>query len=304
MLEPRTRRELFRYLKPCSARKVVQRSCSGKCMPMNSSERAFAVFVAVIAAIGISLTLTLFVFVTASFGKGLLLTLLICVPFGLVIALGLRQHRARKVLPPLSIPSHDNFLDRGLYIPLQETLGKFERQGRQFLWIGLVAVLSLNLIFFFKLAHTGNLMWGLLIANGFLAFIGMIVIPIHDSIRRKALRLLAPFSERYMRADAHGMTIPIEIVTEPALHIAVESEQTEVSITWSEIKHWEVSDGMGSSPAQHSISVSGNALGGAFGRFGLIRTPEILRQEEALLVYARQRLSCKIVFAAVEPPMR
>ena len=270
-------------------------------MPMNSNERAFAVFVAIVAAIGVALTLTLFVLVTASFWKGFLVTFLTCGLFGLVIALGLRQHRIRKVLPPFNVPTHENFPERALCIPLQETLGKFERQGRQILWFRLGVVLALNLLLFVKFAYTGDLLLALLIANGIFAFVSAIVIPISNSTRKRAVRLLASPSKRHLRVDAHGLTIPIEIVTEPALHVAVESKRTEVSIVWSEITHWEVSDGMGRSPAQHSLSIKNSALGGAFGRFGLVRTPEILRQEQALLDYARQHLSHSIVWAASEP---
>jgi|LakMenEpi03Aug12_release.lakeMendotaPanAssembly.Ray.scaffolds.fasta_scaffold669569_1 hypothetical protein len=255
-----------------------------------------------IAAIGIALIIILMTLIIEPWWAGTGFAIGVIAVFAGIIALGLRQHRVRHVLQPLypelsTVSATDDFR-----ICLHQARQRWRKQKQQGLYIALGALPVLNVLLFLEYAHTGYLVTMLVAVNGGLFFMTILIAPFISNTVTKALRLVDGLAHRELVLDSKGISIPIEIVTEPALHIAVQAGHTEVRLVWSEITDWEVSDGMGDAPAQHSISVSpSNRYAGFSGRFGLIRVEEITQCEKDFIGRLQSHLQCPIRWAAADP---
>ena len=255
-----------------------------------------------ISAIGIALIIILMSLIIDPWWVGTGYAIGLIAVFAGIIALGLRQHRVRHVLQPLypevsTVSATDDFR-----ISLHQARQRWRKEEKQlgFLALGMLPVI--NALFFLRFAHTGDLVTVLAALNGGFFLMVILIAPFLRNTKRKARLLVDGLSQRELVVDSKGISIPIEIVTEPALHIAVDAGHTEVRLAWSEITDWEVSDGMGGAPAQHSISLSpGNRYAGFSDRFGVIRVEEITQCEKYFIGRLQSHLQCPIRWAAAEP---
>jgi hypothetical protein len=274
---------------------------------MNSTERVWVAAASIIGGIGLILGLVLIVLISPSPLLGLGVGVVFYAVIGLIIFFGLRSHRTRPLIVPAAATGESLQVDRA---PGQ-TVAPFEvvlRESREifrvrwFLLLGLTALIPLGASGLVLLEQGYSEVLGRLLAwvNGGWVLIALLVVPLTTSTQRAAAALVATQSSRHLRASEAELSIPIELVTEPALHIAVENGETEVVVSWKSIKQWHVSDGMGRAPPQHSLTISAahSPYGGAFGRFGIRRSPEMLRVEAEFLRYASARAECELVTSA------
>jgi hypothetical protein len=279
---------------------------------MNPNERVYAWVIAFFGLLGLALIFLLFVqFFPAH--KALLFTLLAIAPFVLAVGAGLYHQRVRATILPKSAtpqsppttpaplssePSTDVFT-----IPLWESRDLIARKWRYCLWATPALIIMFQAILLSvtcKQRCFDNFFWyGQLV----IFLMPAIVVPISTATLRQAVRLLRrhPDYIPILKADAQGLTLPIQMLTEPAFHLAVAANQVEIHLNWSDITRWEVyaaaGSGKNSSPKQHLLQLRGQAsanYGGIFARFGIIRVPELLAAETALLEFASRHLSCPI----------
>ena len=157
------------------------------------------------------------------------------------------------------------------------------------------------LCFILNFSYTGYLLQVLLWTNG--VFLMFFVLALFLSPENKARKLISSLPKRELILNEKGLSIPIEMVTDPPFNIAVRASKTEIQLAWSHIVDWEVSGGSGDDPSQYQIRLKGiHQYGGfLFQTVGLIRTPEILRNEKNLIKCLREHLACPIKWSTSEP---
>ncbi len=273
---------------------------------ISNSGKGLLIFCGIIFAIVLILLAILFSSIKTPLWQSAGSAFLVFSIFGSIIFIGLRKHRVRRIIDPFSKNYFGTESSEALRIPLNETRMRWKKLLHQSGYVSVIdlfiLVFTLNFIFGSKFFYQGNFLQAMLVMNGGIFLLVCLVFTFRNNTLSKAQKLVADLPKRELLVDATGLAIPIELVTEPALHIAVDAGETEVFLAWASIAGWEVNDGMGNSPAQHSLSVlASNKYSGIFHRFGLIRSAEVLRDEPALIALARRHLNCPVKWAGHAP---
>ena len=217
--------------------------------------------------------------VAPSWPLGALIGLGLSLLFGGIMYLGVKRSKAPSLKPVILSQSLDQ---KSLHILLKESLNRF-----QIKWWGIFGAMMIFLAFInfqFWLASADwnqNLdlilsMNGLvLIAFGFVAFT-------FSKSSREALKLLQRANVRMFELTPIEIIIPIELLTSALGNKLVLQKETSLSLSWSDIESWE------SHPYQYSLEVK------KIGRLGIIRSPEVVRQEAEFLDLVSSHLSCPI----------
>ena len=217
--------------------------------------------------------------VAPSWPLGALIGLGLCLLFGGIIYWGVKRSKASSLKPVILSQSLDQ---KSLHILLKESLNRF-----QIKWWGIFGAMMIFLAFInfqFWLASADwnqNLdlilsMNGLvLIAFGFVAFT-------FSKSSREALKLLQRTNVRMLELSPKEIIIPIELLTSALGNKLVLQNQTSLNLFWSDIESWETH------PSQYSLGVK------KLGRLGIIRSPEVIRQEAEFLDFVSSHLSCPV----------
>jgi hypothetical protein len=221
--------------------------------------------------------------------KALFGTLLYTAFIGAEFGVTLYSNRVRATILPTS-PIADQATEE-ITIPLQQSR---DYLAYRYDWCWLICVVLLVALEAYWLAK--NCKFGPCFDNFFwygqplLFLIAAIVFLMATATLRQGLRLLRrhPDYIPIFKADAQGLTIPIQSLTGPAFSKAVKANQVEIQLNWSDIVAWDVSNATWlSENNQHNLKLRQ----GASAAFSL---PKLLAAETALLDFASRHLSCPI----------
>ena len=217
--------------------------------------------------------------ISPSWHLGALIGLGLWTLFGGIIYFGVNQSKKPRIMPvTLSHPSDQNSHN----ILLKESLNRF-----QFKWMGIFSAMMIFLAFInfqfwlasFDWQQNLDLIFSMnaliLMAFGFVAFT-------YSKSNREALKLIQGSKVRMLELTSKEIIIPIELLTSAMWNKLVDQNETSLSLPWIDIVSWE------SHPSQYSLEVK------KMGRLGIIRSPEVIRQEAAFLDYVSSHLSCPV----------
>lgn len=213
----------------------------------------------------------------------------VCAPFGLIIVVGLRRLRVREVLPPLTADAVA--AEPGsLVVYVDEELRRWAANRRRAVRVALVLCPVVGATLALCLGNLVSVVLGVLVGGMFIA-----MAPILTATDRAALRVLAGADPRAVELDAEGIRLPVELVTEPAFHLAIEASEAGVRVAWGDIVRWEVLEGAGGAHAQHLLHVSPSTRRfPPFHRFGIVRRGALREHDADVIAFARRHLDCAI----------
>jgi hypothetical protein len=214
--------------------------------------------------------------IAPSWPLGALIGLGLCLLFGGIIYWGVKRSKASSLKPVILSQSLDQ---KSLHILLKESLNRF-----QIKWWGIFGAMMIFLAFInfqFWLASADwnqnlDLILGL---NGLVLIVFGLVTFTYSKSNREALKLLQRTKVRMLELTPKEIIIPIELLTSAMWHKVVHQNETSLSLFWSDIESWETH------PSQYSLVVK------KLGRLGIIRSPEVIRQETEFLDFVSSHLS-------------
>ncbi len=229
--------------------------------------------------------------------EGLFWGLGICSLFGGIIYIGLRQHRLRKKIPKTSTNSFSQS-DVTLEIPIKISAYKLETSSSQLILISALIVIVLNFMFFSQEEMNSKMMSFMIPLSIGLFLVSVLIGRILSGPFRKASELLKknPLPRKFV-LNPRGLSIPIEILTNNAFHLAINNNKTDVFIPWDDIESWEVYAGSGRSSDQHLLKLKGNSreLTGLLKQsMGIIRTEELRKMDHEIISFASRFLQNEI----------
>lgn len=206
--------------------------------------------------------------------------------FGAIIYIGYRQFRPRPYTAEALKQSE-------LTVTLPSDPKRFTFNYRGF-WVAILGLLSaIHGIFWLNgISEFVSLERQLMVDFFFLALVGL-VLWIKRSDHRKAQQLVSKNPLRQFKLDTLSVTVPIELLTDGALYRAVQEKRDHISIPWGDITRWEVHPQRGKAPAQHTLELRGESsrYSGLIGVMGILRVPELINQEAAILAFVHQQNS-------------
>jgi hypothetical protein len=212
-----------------------------------------------------------------SWPLGALIGLGLWLLFGGIIYFGVNQSKKPRLMPViLSHPPDQNSHN----ILLKESLNRF-----QIRWLGILGAMMIFLVFINFQFWLASAEWNqnidlILGINGLVIIVFSLVTFTYSKSNRKALKLLQGSHLRMLELTSKEIIIPIELLTSAMWNKVVDQNQTSLSLFWSDIESWE------SHPSQYSLEVK------KIGRLGIIRSPEVIRQEVEFLDFVSSHLSC------------
>ena len=131
-----------------------------------------------------------------------------------------------------------------------------------------------------------------------------VLIPLLTGTDREALAVTANVP-LILRLDDAGLSIPLLLVTNPAYWKGAKRRAAHLSIAWRDVARWTVQKAQGKAPAQHFLSLQGDAAAwgtGLFGTgplwgdpgFGILRR-ELRQHEKEIVSAANAHLSEPVV---------
>ena len=217
--------------------------------------------------------------IAPSWPLGVLVGLGLCLIFGGIIYWGVK--RSKRPQPNPVILSHP--LDqKSLHILLKESLNRFH-----FKWWGILGAMMILLAFINFQFWLASADWNqnldlILSINGLVFIVFGFVAFSYSKSNREALKLLQRTNVRMLELTPKEIIIPIELLTSAMWNKVVHQSETSLSLSWSDIESWE------SHPYQYSLEVK------KIGRLGIIRSPEVVRQEAEFLDFVSSHLSCPV----------
>lgn len=256
--------------------------------PIGAPERSFRVLVAVAGVVTVGLVFALaFALFPDRPWTAMGAAVAVYAPFGLIIALGLRGMRVREVLPP-EPSAPDTPPQATLVVQVDDHLARWATRRRRAVLAAFVLSTVFGAAFALTLREVLGSVGALLIGGGFVA-----LAPLLTATDRAAQKLLAGAGPRAVTLDGEGLRLPVEVVTEPAFHPAIEAGEATVHVPWDAIVRWEVYDGAGDAHAQHLLHVAPSTRRfGPFHRFAFLRIDPLRADEDAILAFARRHLGC------------
>jgi hypothetical protein len=243
---------------------------------MHDRERVPMLLVTALGVVTVGLVYALaFALYPARPVTALLLGTGVCAPFGVIIAAGLYNWRVRRLLPPAESAAPAGAADH-VTIDLSETSRAWIASRRRAPWVtGAVAAgLSLWLAL--------SVVWWM---GAAVAAVCAATIALLTAFERPARQLVEGAGPRPLRADAAGITLPLECLGGGIVERAVARGEATVHVGWAEVTGWE------RFPHQHVVHVApDHGRYGSFPRFAIHRTPELLAREEVLLAVALAHL--------------
>lgn len=233
------------------------------------------------------LTIALAASVTNQWWIGALIGTVITLIFGGIIAYGLYDMRER-IQPPIAANVSVEQIEIQLTHPhprLHFPFAKF------WLTMGLLLIV-IDFIFIANDVGPEQLTPMFVIMNlGFLIMVA-IVSWIKTAPLSAARKPVSKHPIRKFILNSQGLEVPLELLTEPAFHIALREEKVSIFIPWNEILSFEAHPQRGSSPRQFSLKTSGETerYGGLMGVFGVMCDAALLNQESNILAAARRYL--------------
>lgn len=218
--------------------------------------------------------------------QGLLYGGTIVAVFGAILYYGSQQFRPRAYAPQAPGPSE-------LTVTLPSLPQRFVFNHRGF-WLAIVGlVAAIYGIFWVNGISEVVALERQLVAVG--VFLGLValLLRLKRSDHRRAQLLVTRNPLRQFKLDATGVTVPIELLTDGALHRAVAEGQDHIALPWRDITRWEVHPQRGKAPAQHSLGLTGESAryAGLQGVVGILRIPELINQEATILAFVHQQNS-------------
>jgi hypothetical protein len=265
------------------------------------------VVVAIFGAVTVILGTLLIVLIAPSLLVGLGVSFVSFSTLGLVIFLGLRQHRTEPLLSSGGLKGavFTTLAESELKVPLAESIGSLRYPWLLALSSSMAIPLVASGLVFLEQGYSETL-WNILLWINLGA--PLVVTPallITSANRRQAANLAGASGSRFLLANADGLQVPLELLTEPALNFAVQQGKAQVFVPWDAITHWHVSETSGRQSKMHILTVDAakNSYGGLFGRFAIRRSPELLRVEHTLLALARKYSRCLFVSSVGKAPL-
>lgn len=215
-----------------------------------------------------------------SWPLGALIGLGLWLLFGGIIYWGVKPFKKPQLISDLLSRPSDQ---QSHHILLKESLNRFQLK-----WWGLFGALMIFLAFInfqFWLAASDweqnlDLILGM---NALVLIIFGLVAFTYSKSNREAVKLLQRTNVRMLELTPKQIIIPIELLTSEMWNKVVLQRETSLSLFWSDIESWE------SHPSQYSLEVK------KIGRLGIIRSPEVIRQEAEFLDFVSSHLSCPIL---------
>ncbi len=258
--------------------------------PLRAMERPYLALVAVagVVTVGLVFALAFAVFPSRPW-TAMGAAVVVCAPFGLIIALGLRRMRVREVLPP-EPAAPDTIPQAALVVQVDDHLARWATRRRRAVLAAFVLSTVFGAAFALTLREVLGSVGAVLIGGGFVA-----LAPLLTATDRAALKVLTGAGPRAVTLDGEGLRLPVEVVTEPAFHLAIEAGEATVLVPWDAIVRWEVYGGAGDAHAQHLLHIAPSTRRfGPFHRFAILRVDALRAGEDALFAFARRHLGCAI----------
>lgn len=218
--------------------------------------------------------------------QGLLYGGTIIAVFGAILYFGYRQFRPR---PYVALALQQSELS--VTLPSLPQRFVFNYRGFWLAILGLVAAIY-GIFWVNGISEFVSIEGQLLTAGVFLGFVAL-MLRIKRSDHQKAQLLVTRNPLRRFKLDATAVTVPIELLTDGALHRAVTEGEDHITIPWRDITRWEVHPQRGKAPAQHTLELIGESVRYASlqGVVGILRIPELINQEAAILAFVHQQNS-------------
>lgn len=217
-------------------------------------------------------------------------TLCVLVLFGFPILWFLRDTRHRPSAPSAADPTPITQINIPLKLPIRRLKPLWPPVGLS--WLGLL--IFLNALFAEDFIDAGAVNYLTYFASAWLG-IGGLVIWILEEPQQRARRLSHRRSPVLQFGEA-GVLVPFELLTSPAYDIALKHGVSDVQIPWAEIETIEVHSARGKSPQQYAMRTHGESAkwGGLLGNWGIIRSPEVLEQEDQVLAALEKKLGAAL----------
>lgn len=258
--------------------------------PIGATERPFLALVAVAGVVSVGLVFALaFALFPDRPWTAMGAAVAVCAPFGLIIGVGLRRLRVREVLPPLAVDTVEEE-PCSLVVGVEDELRRWEANRRLAVRVALVLCPVVGAALALFLGDLVSVVLGVLVGGMFVA-----MAPLLTATDRAALKLLAGAGPRAVTLDGEGVRLPVEVVTEPAFHLAIEADETEVFVAWRTIVRWQVLEGTGGAHAQHLLHVAPSTRRfPPFHRFAIVRCGALRARDADVIAFARRHLACAI----------
>ena len=217
--------------------------------------------------------------VAPSWPLGALIGLGLCLLFGGIIFWGVKRSKAPRLKPVILSQSLDQ---KSLHILLKESLNRFQIKWWGIFGAMMIFLAFINFQFWLASADWNQSLDLILSINGIVLVVFGFVAFTFSKSSREALKLLQRANVRMFELTPIEIIIPIELLTSALGNKLVLQKETSLSLSWSDIESWE------SHPYQYSLEVK------KIGRLGIIRSPEVVRQEAEFLDFVSSHLSCPV----------
>jgi len=159
-------------------------------------------------------------------------------------------------------------------------------------WLGLMVVL--NGLFALSFDEV-DVTRALLLFDLVWLSMGGLVMWVLEAPQKKA-RALSVSRPPLLQISEDGLRVPFELLTRPAYDIALKRGVSDLQLNWEDIEAIEVHAARGRSPQQYAMKTRGAAAewGGLLGHWGIIRSEEVLEQENRVLEAFRKKLAAAL----------